>query len=195
MERARSITDGSPDSYGASPGGGTVGLPARAFSPFASVMRRAVFALALLMLASVLVYAQRSGYRDSAHPDQPLSFLDSLYYATVTLTTTGYGDIVPVTSATRLENTVLITPLRIGFLIALVGTTLGVLAERTRTGWKVGRWRSKVTGHTIVVGFGTKGRSAVRTLRESGVPGEAIIVVDLSGLVVREANLAGLTGV
>jgi len=189
MGRARSFTGGPPGSYG------LVGLPARAIGPLGSVMRRALFALVLLMLAAVIVYAQRSGYRDSAHPDQPLSFLDSLYYATVTLTTTGYGDIVPVTSATRLENTILITPLRIAFLIALVGTTLGVLAERTRTGWRIGRWRSRVTGHTIVVGFGTKGRSAVRTLRESGVPGKAIVVVDSSGPVVREANLAGLTGV
>jgi voltage-gated potassium channel Kch len=40
-------------------------------------------------------------------------------YATVTLSTTGYGDIVPVTDAARLVNTVLITPIRVIFLILL----------------------------------------------------------------------------
>jgi voltage-gated potassium channel len=174
---------------------GMVCLPARAISPLSSVIRRGLFALGLLVLTAVIVWVQGSGYKDSAHPGQPLSFLDSLYYSTVTLTTTGYGDIVPVTSATRLENTFVVTPLRIMFLIALVGTTLGVLAEKTRTGWRIDRWRSRVSGHTIVVGFGTKGRSAVRTLRDTGVPVQSIVVVDTSGPMVREANLAGLTGV
>jgi voltage-gated potassium channel len=172
-----------------------VSLPARAVSPLSSVVRRGLFALSLLMVSTVIVWVQGAGYKDSANPGQALSFLDSLYYSTVTLTTTGYGDIVPVTNATRLENTFLITPLRIMFLIALVGTTLGVLAERTRTGWRIDRWRSKVSDHTIVAGFGTKGRSAVRTLRDSGLAAKSIVVVDTFGPAVREANLAGLTGV
>jgi voltage-gated potassium channel len=182
-------------SRGSAPGEGVVGLPFRAISPLRSVGRRALFAILLVILAAAIVYSARSGYRDSAHPDQPLTFLDSLYYSTVTLTTTGYGDIVPVSNLTRLENTFIITPIRIAFLIALVGTTLGVLAERTRTGWRVSRWRAKVDGHTIVVGFGTMGRSAVSTLLESGVPLNAIVVVDENPGVVRDANAAGLTAV
>jgi voltage-gated potassium channel len=177
------------------PGEGAVGLPFRAIGPLQSVGRRALAAVALVLLAALIVYSGRSGYRDSAHPDQPLSFLDSLYYSSVTLTTTGYGDIVPVTNLTRLENTFIITPIRIAFLIALVGTTLGVLAERTRTGWRVARWRSRVDGHTIVVGFGTMGRSAVRTLLEEKVPLNSILVVDQDHQAVRDANVAGLTAV
>jgi voltage-gated potassium channel len=177
------------------PGGGVVGLPFRRITPLRSVGRRALVAVFLVLLCAVIVYVQGSGYRDAAHPDQPLSFLDSLYYSTVTLTTTGYGDIVPVTTLTRLENTFILTPIRVAFLIALVGTTLGVLAERTRTSWRVSRWRSRVDGHTIVVGFGTMGRSAVRTLQESGVPVSAIVVVDEDPGAVRDANAAGLTAV
>lgn len=175
--------------------GGVVGLPFRAISPLRSVGRRALVAVGLVLAAALVVYSARSGYRDTAHPDQPLTFLDSLYYSTVTLTTTGYGDIVPVTAFTRLENTFIITPIRVAFLIALVGTTLGVLAERTRTGWRVARWRSRVNGHTIVVGYGTMGRSAVGTLRESGVPLASIVVVDHDPGAVRDANAAGLTAV
>jgi voltage-gated potassium channel len=177
------------------PDGGGVGLPVRAITPLRSVGRRAMFAVCLVIAAALIVYSARSGYRDSAHPDQPLSFLDALYYSTVTLTTTGYGDIVPVTNLTRLENTFIITPIRIAFLIALVGTTLGVLAERTRTDWRVARWRSRVDSHTIVVGFGTMGRSAVRTLLEANVPPNAIVVVDEDTSMVHDANVAGLTAV
>jgi voltage-gated potassium channel len=177
------------------PGGGVVGLPFRATTPLRSVGRRALVAVCLLLGAALIVYSARSGYRDSAHPDRPLSFLDALYYSSVTLTTTGYGDIVPVTNLTRLENTFIITPIRVAFLIALVGTTLGVLAERTRTGWRVARWRTRVDGHTIVVGFGTMGRSAVRTLLESNVPPTAIVIVDEDPAAARDANAAGLTAV
>jgi NADPH-dependent F420 reductase len=177
------------------PGEGAVGLPFRASSPLRSVGKRALVAVGLVIACALIVYSARSGYKDSAHPDQPLSFLGALYYSTVTLTTTGYGDIVPVTNLTRLENTFILTPIRVAFLIALVGTTLGVLAERTRTGWRVARWRSKVDGHTIVVGFGTMGRAAVRTLLEARVPPDTIVVVDQDHDAVREANATGLTAV
>jgi voltage-gated potassium channel len=177
------------------PGEGLVGLPSRAVTPLQSVCKRALVAVVLVLITSLIVYSARSGYRDSSHPDQPLSFLDALYYATVTLTTTGYGDIVPVSNLTRLENTFILTPIRVAFLIALVGTTLGVLAERTRTGWRVSRWRSRVDGHTIVVGYGTMGRSAVRTLLEANVPLNSIVVVDEDAGAVRDANTAGLTAV
>jgi len=68
-----------------------------------------LLAIGLLVLSTVLVYVGRYGYHNNAHPGKPLSLLDSVYYATVTLSTTGYGDIVPVTATARLVNTVLIT--------------------------------------------------------------------------------------
>jgi voltage-gated potassium channel len=90
----------------------------------------------------------------------------------VTLSTTGFGDIVPVTPTARLVNIVLISPVRVTFLIVLVGTTLEVLAERTRTSWRIKRWRSHVAGRTVIIGYGTKGRSVIRTLGQCGLPDE-----------------------
>jgi voltage-gated potassium channel len=52
-----------------------------------------------------------------------------------------------------------------------------------------------VTGQTIVIGYGTKGRSAVRTLRESGTARESIVVVDLLPEAASDANGAGLVAV
>lgn len=174
---------------------GPVSLPTRVVSPLAAVTRRMLLAAGLLVLATVIIYWGRYGYRDAAYPGQPLSVLACFYYSTVTLSTTGFGDIVPVTATARLVNTVVITPLRVMFLIVLVGTTLEVMAERTRANWRIGRWRSRMAGQTVVIGYGTKGRSAIRTLGQSGVPGDSIVVVDLSAEAVAEANLAGLAAV
>ena len=94
-----------------------------------------------------------------------MGFLDALYYATVSITTTGYGDITPVTTGTRLATTVIITPARILFLILLVGTTLEVLAEGSRQAVRQRSWRRRLHDYTIVCGYGTKGRSAIAVLR------------------------------
>jgi voltage-gated potassium channel len=174
---------------------GTVSLPGRPVTPLAAVSKRMLLAAMLLAASTVIVYLGRGGYRDAAHPGQPLSALASLYYATVTLSTTGFGDIVPVTDTARVVNIVLITPIRVIFLVILVGTTLEVLAERTRVNWRINRWRSRVAGHTVIVGYGTKGRSVIRTLGECGVPDGSIVVVDASAEAVAEANSSGLVGV
>ncbi len=167
-------------------------LPARGVTPLAAVSKRMLLALGLLAVSTVIVYLGRDGYRDAAHPGQPLSVLGCVYYSTVTLSTTGFGDIVPVTATARLVNTVLNTPIRVIFLILLVGTTLEVLAERTRTSWRIKRWRSRVAGQTVIIGYGTKGRSVIRTLAQSGLPDGSVVVVDVSAETVAEANAAGL---
>ena len=60
-----------------------------------------------------------------------VSLLDAAYYATVTLSTTGYGDITPVCDSSRLANVFVITPLRFLFLIVLViGITTQFLLRR-----------------------------------------------------------------
>jgi voltage-gated potassium channel len=172
-----------------------IALPLRRSSPLASVATRAAVALGLLVASTVIVYLGRYGYRDTAEPGQPLNWVACAYYATVTLSTTGYGDIVPVTTTARLVNTLIITPIREVFLILLIGTTIEVLAERTRLNWRISRWRRGLSGHTVVVGYGTKGRSALQTLQEAGTPRDKLVVVDCAPATMAEANRAGLVGV
>jgi voltage-gated potassium channel len=61
--------------------------------------------------------------------------------------------------------------------------------------WRINRWRSRVASHTVVVGYGTKGRSVIKTLGECGVPDGSIVVVDISAEAIAEANSRGLVGV
>ncbi|MGH3487035.1 MAG: potassium channel family protein, partial [Actinopolymorphaceae bacterium] len=70
-----------------------------------------------------------------------------------------------------------------------------VLATRSREQWRISRWRSRLRDHTVVVGFGTKGRSAVDTLVNGGIPPEQIVVVDPQQSAINEANAAGFGGI
>ena len=84
-----------------------VRIPDAQMSPGRAIGRRILFALLALMFTSVVVFIDRSGYRDVQ--GSPLSFLDSVYYSAVTLSTTGYGDITPVSPEARLVNIIVIT--------------------------------------------------------------------------------------
>lgn len=161
--------------------------------PLRQVSRRLLMALTVMALTVLIVWLDRGGYHDNAN--EKVDFLDCVYYATVTLSTTGYGDIVPHSDSARLVNILLITPLRVLFLIILVGTTLEVLTERTREEWRLNRWRKNLREHTVVVGFGTKGRSALKTLLATGLSKEQVVIVDPSAKVIDTANAEGFTGV
>ncbi|WP_391653042.1 potassium channel family protein [Streptomyces tamarix] len=161
--------------------------------PLRQVGQRLALALFVLLVTVLIVMADHNGYKDNV--DGHVSLLDAVYYATVTLSTTGYGDIVPASDTARLVNVLIVTPLRVLFLIILVGTTLEVLAERTREEWRQKRWRLALRDHTVVVGFGTKGRSALETLMATGLKKQQVVVVDPSSKVIEMVNAEGLTGV
>ncbi|PPK63437.1 voltage-gated potassium channel [Actinokineospora auranticolor] len=172
---------------------GIIRMPESSVSPVTSILRRIVWAVLALFAAVLLVYLDRDGYRDVN--EDGISFLDAIYYATVSLSTTGYGDITPASDSARLINILVITPLRILFLIVLVGTTLAVLTERSRQAFKIQRWRSKVRDHVVVVGYGTKGRSAVSAVLSDGVEPSRIVVVDTDQAMLDAASLLGLVTV
>ncbi len=81
------------------------------------------------------------------------------------------------------------------FLIVLIGTTLEALTARSREEFRIRRWRSRVRQHVIVCGYGTKGRSAIRSLIANGTPADKIVVVDPEPRAIDEANSLGLTGI
>ncbi|MFL6060855.1 MAG: potassium channel family protein [Marmoricola sp.] len=171
---------------------GQLKLPVETRSPWWQLTRRVLIALGILAFTVLVVYVDRHDYRDSAHPGRDgVSLTDSIYYATVTLSTTGYGDIAPVSDGARLVNAFVITPLRIAFLVVLIGTTLEVLANQGREVLRNARWRRHMQNHTVVIGYGTKGRSAVETLLSSGVPKESVVVVDPSSVALGEAHSGG----
>lgn len=168
-------------------------IPEKFVSPGNRIARRLFYALGALLAAVLIVYLDRDGYRDVT--EKPLTFLDCVYYATVSLSTTGYGDITPYSEHARLINVLVITPLRVAFLIVLVGTTVETLTQASRQTLKIQRWRKTVRNHTVVVGYGTKGRTAVAAMIGDGVAPADIVVVDTDPALLERANTAGLVTV
>jgi voltage-gated potassium channel len=169
---------------------GVIRMPDKVESPVRAILKRVVGAMAALVMAVLIVYVDRDGYRDSN--GDGVSLLDAFYYATVSLSTTGYGDIAPVSASARLVNVLVITPLRVLFLIVLVGTTLEVLTERSRQALRIQKWRRVVRDHVVVVGYGTKGQSAVAALLGDGVDPGSIVVVDTVQEALDAATAKGL---
>jgi voltage-gated potassium channel len=180
----------TPHENSASATGAPVELPGGETSPLGRINQRVLLALGLIVFVALVTFIGRDGYYDPEDPD--ISLLDAFYYSTVSITTTGYGDIRPVTDEARLITTLLVTPARVLFLIILVGTTLEILAERTRFAYRLARWRRNLNDHTIVCGYGTKGRSAIRTLLAKGADPKRIVVIETDVGARAEANANGL---
>lgn len=168
-------------------------LARQVHDPLRAVMRRVLFAVGLVLFIATVVFLGRDGYTDVT--GGPLSFLDATYYASVTVTTTGYGDISAVTPGTRLATLLLITPARIIFLILVVGTTVEVLTEQYRTLLRTRQWRRTVQDHHVICGYGSTGRAAAEALMADGLSADQIVVIDTDDARIDRANVNGHTGV
>ena len=172
----------------------TLMFAGRRMSPFTNITVRFAIAFLALFLTAAIVYLEQDCYRDSGM-DGPISWIDAFYYATVSLSTTGYGDIVPVCESSRLVNILVITPLRFLFLIVLIGTTIEVLTRKTRNEIRSRNWRKHVQNHTIIIGYGVKGRSAGRALIDAGFDKNTIIVVSPDHECCEQATRDGLIAI
>ena len=162
--------------------------------PLRAILQRFALATLLLLIVTFITWFGRTGYVDNEHPHQLLTFVDALYYSTVTITTTGYGDIVPVSEAARLVTTVVVTPIRVLFIVLLVGTTLQVLAEQSRFQFRMRKWQRDLRDHVVVCGFGIKGRSSLDFIQSHDDEIDAV-VIDESDSALEEANRLGLNGI
>jgi voltage-gated potassium channel len=175
------------------PGVDMVLLPGVARAPLNAVLRRVGFAVSLVLFVALVVLLGGSGYEDVTGDD--IGFIDALYYASVTVTTTGYGDITALSTGARLATIFLITPARILFLILVVGTTVEVLTEQSRRLLTTKRWRRQVKNHYLICGFGATGRSAADDLVSRGVDMASIVAVDADRDAVDLATKAGYVAI
>ena len=170
-----------------------VELPQREPHPLERLGWRVAVAVALIVLVAACAWFGRDGYVDAAGDE--VSLLDAFYYATVSITTTGYGDVRPESDGARLITTIVVTPARILFLILLVGTTVELLTERTRQAYRLDRWRRGLRDHVIVCGYGTKGRAALHTIIARGTKADDIVVIDRDPDARHEAQASGAAAI
>jgi len=168
-----------------------VGRRGPQWGPLEQLAVRGGLAIALLLVVTLTVWIGRDGYVDDTGAS--VTLLAALYYASVSVTTTGYGDITPVTDAARLATILIVTPARILFLLLLLGTTIELLTERWRDEYRRNRWRNDVDDHYVICGYGVKGRAAVRALRDDGVPIGSLVIIEPNPVVADEASRDGYT--
>jgi voltage-gated potassium channel len=163
-------------------------------SPVPALLRRIGLAVALILLVAVVLWWDRDGLRDNAHPNQPLSFLDIFYFTVISLTTVGYGDITPVTDLARLINAVLLTPVRVFLWALFLGTAyeLTLLRLRFQEERQMKELHERLRDHVVVCGYGVKGRAIVDELIAHGQPREQIVAIDPDEESVARATRAGL---
>ncbi len=149
-------------------------------SPVPALLRRAGFAVALIFAVAGVLWLDRDGLRDNAHPDRPPGFVDVFYFTVVSLTTVGYGDIAPVTDGARLFNAVVLTPIRVFLWALFLGTAyeLSLLRLRFREERHMRELHDRLNDHVVVCGYGVKGRAIVDELLAHGHPADAIVAID-----------------
>lgn len=142
-----------------------------------SLLLRAGLALALMGIALAGHWLDRDGLRDNV--DGSILFVDILYFTAVTITTVGYGDIVPVTPQARLFDAFVVTPIRLFVWLIFLGTAYTFVFQRTWNRMRTRMIEKTLRDHYIVCGFGSGGEAAVTELIRQGVDPKMIAVIDI----------------
>ena len=157
---------------------------------WADLSLRLGLALFLILIVVMVHWFDRDGLVDSV--DGHVSFLDVVYFTMISITTTGFGDITPVTERARLIESVIVTPIRIAVFFIFVGTAYTFLFKRSWEKWRMARIQEKLSGHVVVLGYGVSGSQSVEELIERGTDASDIVVVDPSEERLVEAEKMGV---
>ncbi|UCH90880.1 MAG: potassium channel family protein [Nitrospirota bacterium] len=144
--------------------------------PVRTLLIRLGMVIFLFVILTGVLWLDREGLQD--HSDGHLSLADVVYFTMVTVTTVGYGDIVPVTPRARLIDALVVTPVRIFIWIIFLGTAYQLALRQFTEVFRMAKLQSNLDQHVVVCGFGHTGYSAVKELLAKGTEPEHIVVID-----------------
>jgi len=126
-----------------------------------------IAALVLIIGTAVTYYLGSTGNNFSVKIDTPLN---ALYYVVVTLSTVGYGDIVPVTPIARAFAIVLILVGLSVFLSAVTIISSGFVNSRLESlSGRISRIeRRSLKKHIVLIGYGPTNVSIAKMLKQKG---------------------------
>jgi voltage-gated potassium channel len=170
---------------------------ARNLSAFGQVLLEKRFELYTLSIfvGSVVLVAAVAMYLFEAEQPQPrvTSLMDALYWSVITITTVGYGDIVPQTTEGRVVAMVLVFA---GIAVISFATSIIVMAFHEKMGElrdnRVFANVERLFGVTIVCGFGRIGQVVAQRLAAGREP---FVIVDRSAAAAELAHRQGYLAV
>src|SRR3546814_9658175 len=131
-----------------------------------SIAWRVLLVIGLLAMAVAVHWLERDGLKDNSGGE--ISFLDVVYFTMISVTTTGYGDIVPVSDRARLFDALIVTPIRVFAILIFLGTAYSFVFKRTWDKWRMAIIQRNLHDHIVVAGFGTTGSEARSEERRGG---------------------------
>lgn len=162
-------------------------------SPLSVWAQLAIRLALLLALFSFIVFVHwidRHNLKDSY--DGAVSFTDVLYFTMISATTTGYGDIVPVSDRARMFDAFVVTPVRIIFLLVLAGTAYTFAIKQTWNRWLMKVIQKNLRDHIILAGYGVSNSKALHELIAQGMDPRRIVVIDSREDAVAQAKECGV---
>ncbi|WP_119084497.1 potassium channel family protein [Altererythrobacter sp. B11] len=167
------------------PSKGREAARARRFTPLRRALKvpvwadlglRLAAAVALVMIVVLIHWFDRDGLIDNH--DGHVSFLDVVYFTMISITTTGFGDIAPISPRARLVEAIIVTPIRFAVIFIFVGAAYNFIIKRSWEKFRMARIQDKLSDHVVVLGFGISGSEAVTELIERGTDPHCIVVMD-----------------
>jgi voltage-gated potassium channel len=158
-----------------------------------TLVARFAVVVALFLIVIAVFWFDRDGLRD--HADGSISFTDVVYFTMVSVTTVGYGDIVPVTRQARLVDAVLVTPIRLFIWLIFIGTAYQLVLQRLIEDFRMRRLQARLEEHIVLVGYGHSGRCAAAELVARGFDRGRILIVDLDQGRLEQAAEQGYVGI
>jgi voltage-gated potassium channel len=143
---------------------------------WADVSMRFGAAIGLVMIVVMIHWWDRTGLVDNH--DGHVSFLDVVYFTMISITTTGFGDIAPISDRARLVEAIIVTPIRFAVIFIFVGAAYNFVIKRTWEKWRMARIQAKLANHYVVLGYGISGAEAVAELVARGTDPSCIVVMD-----------------
>ncbi len=145
--------------------------------------------LGLIALVVAVHWIERDGLKDNL--DGHVSFTDVIYFTMISATTTGYGDIVPVSDGARMFDALVVTPIRVFVILILAGTAYTFVFKRIWYKRRMEKLQRTLCNHIIVTGFGTSGSEAIKELVARGTDPGNIVVIDTDAEATEEAEEIG----
>jgi voltage-gated potassium channel len=156
----------------------------------AAVLRRDRFVRVVLIVLAVIL----AGSSAFVYFEKKMSFTDGVWWAVVTLTTVGYGDISPATPGGRMV-AMAVMLLGIGFLGVITASIASLFIENKILENK-GMKSAHVSDHFIICGWNFRGQEIVEELRADPKCRDLplVVIADLTEKPVEDKDLHFLRG-